>query len=60
MNLLILNLFFHFYFFNMDILLNIYTLVIQFYTGVLDIPLEGSVSQIFYLGPSFYFMAKNG
>ena len=60
MNLLILNLFFHFYFLNMDISLNIYTLVIQFYTGVLDIPLEGSVSQNCYLGPSFYFMTKNG
>ena len=22
--------------------------------------LEGTVSQIFYLGPSFYFMTKNG
>ena len=43
----------------MDISLNIHTLVIQFYTGALDILLEGSVSQIFYLGPSFYFMTKN-
>ena len=60
MNLLILNLFFHFYFLNMDISLNIYTLVIQFYTCVLNIPLEGSVSQIFDLGPGFYFMTKNG
>ena len=60
MNVLILNLFFHFYFLNMDIPLNIYTLVIKFYTGVLDIPLEGSVSQILDLGPGFYFMTKNG
>ena len=59
MNLLILNLFFHFYFFNIDISLNIYTLVIKFYTGALNIPPEGTVSQIFYLGPSFYFMTKN-
>ena len=59
MNLLILNLFFHFYFLNMDISLNIYTLVMKFYTGALNIPLEGSVSQIFYLGPGFYFMNKN-
>ena len=44
----------------MDISLNIYTLVITFYTGVLNIPLEGSVSQIFDLGPGFYFMTKNG
>ena len=60
MKLLILNLFFHFYFLNMDISLNIYTLVIKFYTGVRNIPIEGSVSQIFYLGPGFYFMIKNG
>ena len=47
MNVLILNLFFHFYFLNMDISLNIYTLVITFYTGVLNIPLEETVSQFF-------------
>ena len=44
----------------MDISLNIYTLVIKFYTCVLNIPLEGSVSQIFDLGPGLYFMTKNG
>ena len=60
MNFLILNLFFHYYLLNMDISLNIYTLVMQFYTCVLNIPLEGSVSQIFYLGPGFYFMTKHG
>ena len=60
MNLLILNLFCHFYFLNMDISLNIYTLAIKCYTGVLDIPLEGPVSQISDLGPGFYFMTKNG
>ena len=59
MKLLILNLFFHFYVLNMDISLNIYTLVTKFYTGVLNIPLEGSLSQIFYLGLSFYLMIKN-
>ena len=42
----------------MDISLNIYTLLIKLYTGVLNIPLEGSVSQIFYLGPSFFFNEK--
>ena len=46
-------------FFNTDISLNMYTLVIQFYTDVLNIPLEGTVSQIFYLGLGFYFMKKN-
>ena len=60
MNLLILNLFSHFYFLNMDISPNIYTLVIKFYTGALNILLEGSMSQIFYFGPGFYFMTKNG
>ena len=60
MNVLILNLFFHFYFLDMDISLNIYTLVMKFYTGVLNILLEGTVSQIFNLGLGFYFMTKNG
>ena len=60
MKLLILYLFFHFYFFNMNISLNIYTLLIIFYTGVRNITLEGSVSQISYLGHGFYSMIKNG
>ena len=60
MILLILNLFFHFYFLNMDISLNIYTLVIKFHTYILNIPFKGTVSQIFDLGPGFYFMTKNG
>ena len=60
MNVLILNLFFHFYFLNMDISLKIYTLVIKCYTGVLNISLEGTVSQIFHSGLGFYFMTKNG
>ena len=31
------------------------------FTPVVDNTLmEGSVSQIFYIGPSFYFMIKNG
>ena len=40
--------------------MNIYTLVIQFYTDILNIPLEGTVSQISDLGPGFYFTTKNG
>ena len=55
MNLLILNLFFNFNCLNMDILLNMYTLVITFYTGMLNMPLEGSVSQIFDLGPGNFW-----
>ena len=58
MKLLILNLFFHFYFLSMDISVNIYILVIKFYAGVLNTPLEGSVSQTFYLGPGFYLIIK--
>ena len=27
--------------------------------SILNVLLEGSVSQIFYLGPSLYFMTKN-
>ena len=58
MKLIILNLFFDFNFLNTDISLNIYTLVIQFCTDVLNIPIEGTVSQICYLGLGFYFMKK--
>ena len=58
MKLLILNLFFHFYLLNINISLNIYTLLIIFYTGVRNITLEGFVSQISYLGHGFYFMIK--
>ena len=32
----------------------------KFYTDPRNIPLEGTMSQIFYLGPSFYLMSKNG
>ena len=58
--LLILNQFFDFYFLNMDISLGICFPSIKFCTVNQKILLEGSVSQIFYLGLSFYFMPKNG
>ena len=58
MKLLILKIFFDFYFFNMDISLNIYTLVIKFYTGALNIPLRGTVSQIILFRPWFSFYDK--
>ena len=54
------NLIFDKYFLNVDFLIT------RAYTGFifclisLHIHLEGTVSQIFYLGPSFYFIAKNG
>ena len=53
-------LFFHFYFLNMDILLNNRLPVITFYTGVKNTHMEGTVSQISHLGLSFSFIWKNG
>ena len=40
-------LFSHFYFLNMDILLNIQVRIMKFYTHVKNICMEGIVSQIF-------------
>ena len=53
---LIKYLFFHFYFLNMDILLNIKLPVIKFCTGIKNTHMEGTVSQISYLGLSFSFI----
>ena len=58
--LLILNHFMDFYFLNMDISLNICFSEMKFCTLANKIPREGSVSQNFDLGLSFYFMTKNG
>ena len=44
----------------MDISLIIYTITLKFSMCILKVLLEGRVSQIFYLGPSFHFRAKNG
>ena len=44
----------------MDISVNIYSIDLKFSVCTIKILLEGSVSQIIYLGPSFYFMPKNG
>ena len=44
----------------MDISFTIYVIDLRFSVYNLKVLLEGSVSQIFYLGPSFHFMAKNG
>ena len=52
----ILNQFFNFYFLNMDISLNIYTTVMKFEKGALNNALEGTLSQNFDLGLSFYFI----
>ena len=45
---------------NIDISLNIYTTVMKFWGGALNIALEGSVSQNIDLGFRFYFIKKNG
>ena len=44
----------------MDISITIHVIDLRFSVYILKVLLEGSVSQIVYLGPSFYFMAKNG
>ena len=44
----------------MDISLIIYTIALKFAMCILKVLLEGSVSQIFYLGPGFHFRAKSG
>ena len=48
--------FFMLFFLNKDISFTILDIVLNFFMSVLDAHPEGSVSQIFYLGPSFYFM----
>ena len=58
--LLILNQFFDLYFLNMDISLDNCLPSMKFCTVSHKILLEGSVSQIFDLCLSFYFMPKNG
>ena len=54
------NLFVHFYFLNSDISLNNKLPVIKVYTGIKNIHIEGTVSQIFYLGLTFDLILKNG
>ena len=58
--LLILSQFFYFYFLNMDISLGICFPGMKFCIVGHKVLLEGTVSQIFDLGLSFYFMLKNG
>ena len=47
---------FHEYFFNTDISLIIGFIIMKFCIGVAEDCLEGSMSQNFNIGPSFYFM----
>ena len=50
------NLIFHVIFLNKDISVTTLDITMKFSMTALQIHSEGSVSQIFYLGPSFYFM----
>ena len=45
---------FSIYFFNNDISFNITCTMLKLYLLILEYVLEGTVSQILYLGPSFY------
>ena len=50
----------HFYFLNIDISVNIKNFELKLSVCDPNITLEGSVSQNFDIGPSFYFMSKIG
>ena len=50
------NLIFHVIFFNKDISVTTLDITMKFSMTALHIHSEGIVSQIFYLGPSFYFI----
>ena len=50
------NRFSYFYFFNYDITVNNCVPGIKFHRHIENILLEGTMSQICYIGPSFYFM----
>ena len=50
------NLIFHVIFLNKDISVITLDITMEFSMTALHIHPEGSLSQIFYLGPSFYFM----
>ena len=52
--------FFHFYFFNMDIPVNIFIFDLKFPVCVPKVHLQGRVSQNFDLGPSFILWKKTG
>ena len=54
------NLFFDKIFLNFHFSVTIAYINLKFCLVILHIDSEGTVSQIFYLGLSFYFMSKNG
>ena len=47
---------FHVIFLNKDISITVADIILKFCVSVLYVHPEGSISQIFYLGPKFYFM----
>ena len=47
---------FHVIFLNKDIFIIVADIILKFCMSVLHMLPDGSMSQIFYLGPSFYFM----
>ena len=48
--------FFHLYSLNKDISVTMYVIDLICYVCILNIPFEGTVSQLFYLGPIFFFI----
>ena len=48
--------FLQYFFFNVDTSINIANTLFKFSEVILNIITEGTVSQIFYLGPRSYFM----
>ena len=54
------DIFFDFYFLKRDFLFTIMSSALKLSELVDNIHLEGTVSQVFDLGPTFYFMSKNG
>ena len=54
------NVIFDNYFFNVNFSITKAYIDLKFCLPCLHTHLEGTVSQIFYLGPGFYFMTKNG
>ena len=47
---------FHVIFFNKEISITVADIILKFCISVLHVLPEGTLSQIFHLGPSFYFM----
>ena len=52
---IMINLFFNFYFLNVHISLTMYVPNVKFCISILDITIEGSVSQNIYISPSSFF-----